>query len=151
LNAQINSSNIGFHSIDKYYNIDSVIINETELRYELRDNIADIVVLATRILKLKKIKNIIVTRGKNGAILVSVKNNKYTTYTCPAFALKTVDKVGSGDAMLAICSLALKQKLDPHLVLFLGSLSASILVEAIGNKEHVNFEKLERMVEYILK
>jgi rfaE bifunctional protein nucleotidyltransferase chain/domain len=151
LNAQINSSNIGFHSIDKYYNIDSVIINETELRYELRDNIADIVVLATRILKLKKIKNIIVTRGKYGAILVSVKNNKYTTYTCPAFALKTVDKVGSGDAMLAICSLALKQKLDPHLVLFLGSLSASILVEAIGNKEHVNFEKLERMVEYILK
>lgn len=151
LNAQINSSNIGFHSIDKYKNIDSVIINETELRHELRDNIEDIEILARKILKLKKIKNIIVTRGINGAILVSLNNNEYVTSTCPAFASKIIDKVGSGDAMLAICSLAIKQKLDPHLVLFLGSLAASILVESTGNKENVSLKKLDRIIEYIFK
>jgi rfaE bifunctional protein nucleotidyltransferase chain/domain len=151
LNTQINSSNIGFHSIDKYHGVASIIINENELRYELRDSITDIKILAKKILKLKKIKNIIITRGKYGALLVSFKNNKYELCECPAFAAKAIDKVGSGDAMLAISSLALKNKLHPELVLFLGSLAASILVESIGNKEKVSLERLERIIEYILK
>ena len=37
LNAQVNASNIGYHTIQKYKNVDCVIINETELRHELRD------------------------------------------------------------------------------------------------------------------
>ena len=68
-----------------------------------------------------------------------------------AFAKRTVDKVGAGDAMLAMASMCLKLKLDPDLVLFLSSLAASILVESIGNKEKVTFEKIDRMIEYVLK
>ena len=84
----------------------------------------------------------------DGAILV---DEKFKVFKCPAFAKKTVDKVGAGDTMLAIASMGLKFKLDPELVLFMSSLAASISVESIGNKESVTVEKIDRMIEYILK
>ena len=37
LNAQINAANVGYHSMRNYKNVDCVIINEKEIRHELRD------------------------------------------------------------------------------------------------------------------
>ena len=148
LNAQINSSNIGFHTINKYNGVNSIVINENELRQELRDNQSDIKVLAKNLIKIKKIENLIITRGSDGAILM---NKNYKFFSCPGFAVKSIDKVGAGDAMLSIASLGLKLKLDPELVLFIGSLAAAISVESIGNKENVTYDKLDRILEYMLK
>lgn len=148
LNAQINASNKGFHNINKYDSINSIVINENELRQEFRDNITHINILAKTLIKNKKIQNLIVTRGINGAILI---NNKYQVFSCPGFALKSIDKVGAGDAMLSLASLGLKLKLDPELVLFISSLAAAISVETIGNKEQVTYHKLDRILEYMLK
>ena len=148
LNAQLNSSNKGFHNINKYSSINSIILNENELRQELRDNTSDINFLAKKLIKSKKIKNLIITRGANGAILVNEKNK---IFSCPGFAKKSVDKVGAGDAMLSLASLGLKLKLDPELILFISSLAAAISVESLGNKECVTYDKLDRFLEYMLK
>jgi rfaE bifunctional protein kinase chain/domain/rfaE bifunctional protein nucleotidyltransferase chain/domain len=148
LNAQVNSANTGYHSINKYSGISSLIINENELRQELRDDKSSLEFLAKKIMLEKNIQSIIVTCGRLGAILV---NDKFKVFKCPAFAKKTVDKVGAGDSMLAIASMGLKLKLDPELILFISSLAASISVESIGNKESVTVEKIDRMIEYILK
>ena len=148
LNAQINASNIGFHTIDKYHGVNSIIINENEIRQELRDNESDIKILAKTLLKNKKIDNLIITRGSDGAILM---NKDYKVFSCPGFALKSIDKVGAGDAMLSIASLGLKLKLDPEIILFISSLAAAISVESVGNKEHVTYQKLDRILEYMLK
>ena len=51
LNAQINSSNRGFHGLFKYKYPEAVIINTSELRYEFKDKISS---LESLILKLKK-------------------------------------------------------------------------------------------------
>tara|TARA_B100001093_G_C26633874_1_gene930109 strand:- start:498 stop:1028 length:531 start_codon:yes stop_codon:yes gene_type:complete len=148
LNSQINASNRGFHNINKYESINSIILNESELRQELRDNNSDIKYLAKKMRKNKKIQNLIITRGASGAILVNKKNK---VFSCPGFAKKSIDKVGAGDAMLSLASLGLKLKLDPELVLFFSSLAAAISVESIGNKEHVTYDKLDRVLEYMLK
>ena len=37
LNAQVNAANVGYHSMRNYKNVDFVIINEKEIRHELRD------------------------------------------------------------------------------------------------------------------
>ena len=37
LNTQINSSNLGYHSLKNYNKSNCLIINERELRYEMRD------------------------------------------------------------------------------------------------------------------
>ena len=55
LNAQANASNIGYHSIQKYRGVDCVVMNETELRHELRDKNEKLKILA------KKLTNIIST------------------------------------------------------------------------------------------
>ena len=43
VNAQINAANRGYHSLTNYKKkSDLVIVNETELRHEMRDNRSDI-------------------------------------------------------------------------------------------------------------
>mgnify|MGYP005990146331 CR=1 FL=1 len=148
VNAQVNSSTQGYNSVANYIGANAIIINENELRQDTRDSVSDIKYLSKKFKKEKKINNLIVTMGKNGAILL---DNFSKIYFCPAFAKKTVDKVGSGDAMLSIISLCLRLKLDPNLILFLGSLAASFSVESLGNKKSINFKDLDRSIEYMLK
>jgi len=108
LNAQANASNIGYHSIQKYRGVDCVVMNETELRHELRDKNEKLKILVKKLTNMIKIKDLIVTRGSTGAILYNSFNKKYIT--CPAFASKVVDKVGAGDSMLSIMSILIKSK-----------------------------------------
>ena len=148
LNAQVNASNSGYHSLRKYKKINTLIINENELRHEMRDKINNSEILARELAKNHKIKNLIVTRGADGAFLL--KNNK-KLLNCPAFANKVVDKVGAGDAMLAIISLCLRVKMPEDLALFIGSLAGSTVVEYIGNSKFINKNELLRQVEYLIK
>ena len=57
LNAQINASNRGFHSLIKYKNIDSLIINENELRHEMRDKIGNLEKMGQELMRFLNIFN----------------------------------------------------------------------------------------------
>jgi rfaE bifunctional protein kinase chain/domain/rfaE bifunctional protein nucleotidyltransferase chain/domain len=135
LNAQINAANIGYHTMNNYKNIDCAIINEAELRHELRDRESAVETLMKKLSKSLHIKNMIVTQGSGGATLYSAEDEIY--HYCPAFAVKVVDKIGSGDAMLALLSCSIKNGFDPDLSLFVGSLAAAQSVETIGNSTPV--------------
>ena len=74
VNAQINSGNIGYHSMKKYKRCDCVIINERELRQEFRDKNKKIEILMKKLSFIQKIKNLIVTRGNEGSILLNKIN-----------------------------------------------------------------------------
>ena len=149
LNAQINAANVGYHSMRKYKNVDCVIINEKEIRHELRDKNGNINSLMKRLAQEQKIKNMIVTKGINGSIFYNRKKNKFDL--SDAFAKKAVDKIGAGDAMLSIVSLCLKSGFDEKLALLAGSLAAADSVETIGNKETINKIKILKSIEHLLK
>ena len=149
LNAQVNASNYGYHSLRKYKKINTLIINENELRHELRDKVTNIEKLSFTLSKEFKIKNLIVTRGNKGALLVRGNTNFFLH--CPAFATNVVDKVGAGDAMLAIISLCLKSKVPDDLSLFLGSLAGAAAVGNIGNSRFIEKKQLMRQVEFLIK
>ena len=148
VNAQVNSSNLSYHSIRKYKNTDCVVVNGLELRHEKRDRYTDIEKLAKEMRKEIKSKNIAVTQGKNGAFIV---NNKGEITNCPAFATKIIDKVGSGDALLATLSIFLQQKNNEKLSLFASSLAAAQSVESIGNSLRLDYLKLLKSITYMLK
>ena len=97
LNAQINAANIGYHTMNNYRNIDCAIINETELRHELRNRETGVETLMKNLAESLQTKNLVVTQGSGGATLYAANNKKY--YHCPAFASKLVDKIGAGDAV----------------------------------------------------
>ena len=149
LNAQVNAANIGYHSMRKYKGIECLIINEKEIRHELRNRTSDVKTLIKRLSKEQKIKNIIVTRGVNGAILYNLKENSFKF--SDAFAKKAIDKIGAGDTMLAIISLCLKSKFSNDLSLLIGSLAASFSTETMGNKDPISKVKILKSIEHILK
>ena len=148
LNAQVNASNVGYHTLSKYKKVDTLIINESELRHEMRNKNEEVKILAKILLKKIGIKNLVVTRGNKGAFLLNSHNN---FIDCPAFAEKVVDKVGAGDTMLAVISLCLKAKVPSDLSLLLGSLAGSISVADFANSNKLDKNYFIRMVETYLK
>ena len=149
LNAQVNAANIGYHSMRNYKNVDCFIVNQREIQHEMRDRNNKTELLMKKLSFQQKIKNIVVTQGKEGALIYNRQNNKFNY--CAAFAEITVDKTGAGDAMLAIISLCLKNKLSNELSLLIGSLAAAQSTESIGNKNPVNKIKILKTLENLLK
>ena len=90
----------------------------------------------TKLCKDFKINILVVTKGKDGAYYYDKKTSKF--YFCPAFAENVVDKIGAGDAMLPLLSVAIKNKLDQEISLLLGSIAAGISVESVGNSRSIN-------------
>jgi rfaE bifunctional protein kinase chain/domain/rfaE bifunctional protein nucleotidyltransferase chain/domain len=149
INAQVNAANRGYHSMRNYKNVDCVIINETEMRHELRDRNGKVEVLMKRLSYEQNIKNLIVTRGDQGSILYNKKDKKFNY--CEAYAKTAIDKIGAGDAMLSIISLCLKYGLDRDLTLLVGSLAGAHSVSTIGNKEAINKTQILKSLESSLK
>jgi rfaE bifunctional protein kinase chain/domain/rfaE bifunctional protein nucleotidyltransferase chain/domain len=149
LNAQINASNIGYHSLQNYKNIDATIINETEVRHEMRNKNEDIKSLSLKLQKKIKTKNLIVTRGNNGAMIFNNKDK--SIIECPAFANKVLDKVGAGDTMLSILSMLIKVGTPNDLALLIGSFAGVYSVETMGNSYSLNKKIFLRHLEFALK
>ena len=149
LNTQINSFNRGYHTVYKYKKINSLIINESELRYELKDKHSTILNLAKKLKKKISVDNIIVTKGKFGSILVNCKN--WSSILCPAFSENTIDTVGAGDTFFALSALCIGSKIDSKLALLIGSLAASFSTNQIGNLSAFNFKILDKQLNHILK
>ena len=133
LNAQVNAANIGYHSMRKYKNLKCLIINEKELRQELRNKNEKIENLMMSFALDQKISNLIVTRGSLGSILLDKKSKKF--YYSDAFAKQAVDKIGAGDAMLSLIALSLKAGFSKEFSLLLSSMAGAQSVEEIGNKK----------------
>ena len=148
LNAQVNAANIGTHNIRKYHDVNCLIINESELRHELRQRDGDVEEMATTLKNMVNAKYIVVTQGKNGAFLI---NGGKVSERSPGFATQVIDKIGSGDALLALLSVCLYSNFDEKLSLFIGSLAAAQSVETIGNSVPVSKAKLLKIISHLLK
>lgn len=149
LNSQINATSKGFSNLNKYNGINTIIINETELRQELKDQTGEVNTLGHRLIKNRNCKNLIVTSGHQGAKLF--KKNVKNTFSCPAFSDYSVDKIGAGDAMLSIASYSMCARFDSDLTLLLGSIAAALTVKSIGNKAEIDKQVLLRTIKYMLK
>ena len=149
LNAQVNASNTGYHSIQKYKGVNCVVINETELRQELRDKNEKLDILTKKLTKMIGIDNLVITSGSDGALLYSSRGKKY--FHCPAFASKVIDKIGAGDSMLSIMSILIKSNFKNIISIFLGSLAGAMSVEEMSNKVPIKKTKLLKYCNHILK
>ena len=149
LNAQVNAFNIGFHTIRNYKNFNTLIINEKEIRHEVRDKVSKLEILMRNLSREKNVKNLIVTVGSRGALLYQKTKNKF--YSVEAYADNIVDKVGAGDTMLSLIDPCLKSNMDTDITLLISSLAAAQSVESMGNEYKVNKIKILKTLENILK
>ena len=149
LNTQINSFNRGVHTVYNYKKINSLIINDSELRYELKDKNSNVLDLAKNLKKKILVDNLIITKGKWGSILINCKN--WSSILCPAFSDNNIDTVGAGDTFFALSSLSIGSKLDSSLGLLISSLAASYSTNQIGNLSTFNYKILKKQLNHILK
>jgi len=149
VNTQLNASNAGFHVISKYNKANLTIINETELRQELRNKIDGVNILIKQLAKKVKATYSVVTCGKLGAKIFSLSNNKITS--CPAFANKVTDKIGTGDTMLALLSLAMYKKLDIRFCMLLSALGAAYNIEHMANSVSLSKSFITKAMQSYLK
>lgn len=149
LNAQVNAFNIGYHTMKNYVNFNTLIINEKEIRHEMRDKAGNLERLMIDLVNERNVKNLIVTSGRNGSILYNKENKKF--FSAEAYATKIVDKIGAGDAMLTLMGLCLKSNLTSELTLLMSSLGAAQSIESLANKDTISKMSILKTLENILK
>ncbi len=149
LNTQINSFNRGYHTVYKYKKMNSFIINESELRYELKDKNSSLSILAKKLSKKIALNNIIVTKGRWGAVQINCKDD--SIISCPAFNDNTIDTVGAGDTFFALSSLTLGSKINSKIGLLISSMAASYSINQLGNISTFNSDILKKHLSHIFK
>jgi len=148
VNTQINAANIGFHTISKYERADYVCIHEGEMRLDARSRRSDLHDLVVRLADRMQCETITVTRGKTGTL---VYNREAGFASCPAFAIKVVDRLGAGDTVLAITALCAAKRLPPDVIGFIGNLVGAQAVRIVGNSRSIDRAELFRNVESLLR
>ena len=104
--------------------------------------------LALKLQKAIDAKYMTVTQGRVGAFLL---NGEEKPIKCPGFASEVVDKVGSGDALLALLSVCLYSGIKENLSLFIASIAAAQSVESIGTSRPVSKVLLLKTISHFLK
>jgi len=147
VNTQINSFNIGYHTISKYKNVNYVCVHEGELRHDYRNRNDPVEHLIKNLSNRIRSDFILITQGTKGSL--AFDNNDYTS--CPAYATKVVDRIGAGDTLLAITSLCFAAGIPKDLTLFIGNLAAAEMIASIGTGMKLNKINLLKSIESLLK
>lgn len=147
LNSQINSYSRGYHSLFNFRSANTIVINESELRYEFRDNLSSIHHLARKLKTIISCKNIIITKGKNGSLFY----NNRKRFETPAFSQNPVDNMGAGDTFLTLVSLFLGTNTDPQLAMLAASVGASYSTLNIGHSNILDKDTLINNISYLIK
>lgn len=148
VNTQINAGNIGYHAISKYARADYICIHEGEIRLDRRNRTGDLQPLIRDLAKRLRCKTIMVTRGKHGT---SLYREGEGFSECPSLAIRVIDRIGAGDAVLAVTSLCAARNLATDVIGLIGNLVGAQAVAIVGNSSSVGRVSLLKSVESLLK
>jgi rfaE bifunctional protein kinase chain/domain/rfaE bifunctional protein nucleotidyltransferase chain/domain len=148
VNTQANAGNRGFHTISRYPRADYVSISQIELGLEMRSRDGDPQEMVSTVLKRIDCPLFTVTRGRKG-ILVFERGRGFSEG--PSFTEHVVDRIGSGDAVLAVTSLAAALGASAELIAFLGNVVGSEAVKIVGHRSFLEANSLKKQINSILK
>jgi bifunctional ADP-heptose synthase (sugar kinase/adenylyltransferase) len=126
VNTQTNADNRGFNTISKYPRADYVSVSETEIRLEERRRHGELHEILVAVAERLSCPRIVVTRGSKGCLCYDRAEGFAEV---PAFTSSIVDRVGAGDAVLAITALCAVQGVSPDL---LGGVAGAVGAQAVG-------------------
>jgi bifunctional ADP-heptose synthase (sugar kinase/adenylyltransferase) len=147
VNTQANPGNLGFHVITRYPRADYVCIDEGEARLATRDRWSTVAELAGALRARVKCSAMSVTRAQQGVLVSSADGSAWEV---PALTRDVVDRMGAGDAYLAVSSPCAAVGLPLDVVALLGSAAGALAVRIVGNRASVEPAALERLVAELL-
>lgn len=149
VNTQLNSGNRGHHVIGRYPRVDFVSINEPELRLATHNRSDPIEGLAEAVGRKTTACHVAITCGSKGVMLRDRNDN--SDHHVPALSTKVLDRIGAGDAFLALSGLCIGGGLPADMAAFVGSVAAAIDVQIVGNRESVDSATLFKYITTLLK
>ena len=148
VNTQSNAGNRGFNHISKYRCADYVCLAGYEIMLETRSQDGDPRNMLAEVAKRIQCKRFTGTYGKRGSLHYDI-NHGFTEV--PALATKVADRVGAGDAVLALTSLLVKQGVPWDVVGFVGNVAGAQMVNELGNRVSINKVALAKHIISLLK
>ncbi len=148
VNTQTNSANTGFNLITKYPRADYVCIDEPEIRLALSDKYGSLEEMMTRIAGRMDCGRITVTRGHNGSLGYAPDTG---FIEIPVLSREIVDRIGAGDAYLAITSACVAAGYPMDMVGFVGNAVGALAVRIVCNREAVEPVPLYKFITALLK
>lgn len=148
VNTQSNAGNRGFNSISRYLRADYVCLATHEIRLETRMREGNSHALLTEVAQRIDCPCFTETRGKWGSLHYTPQSGFIEV---PAFATRVSDRVGGGDAVLAMTSLMVAQGAPWDIVGFVGNLAGAQVVTELGNRCPVNKLALAKHIISLLK
>ena len=149
VNTQVNSGNRGYHVVTRYPRANFICLNAPELWLASHNRHDPTDLLARQIMSELGADGIAITQGAKG--LLAIHKDLSEPHHVPALASKVVDRVGAGDAFLALASICLASGLAPKLSAFVGGAAAALEVQIIGNRRTVERESLLQYISVLLK
>lgn len=148
LNVQTNSANVGFNLVTSYPRAGYVSIDEPEARFAMGERTADIRTVATDLALKMSSEVLSITRGHRGSLVLA---RGQAPELAPALASDVVDRIGAGDAFLAISSPFAAAGVDPAVVGFIGNAAGALAVRTVGNREPVDPVALKKFITTLLR
>jgi rfaE bifunctional protein kinase chain/domain/rfaE bifunctional protein nucleotidyltransferase chain/domain len=148
VNAQVNAGNHGFNTVSKYRRADFISLSEKEIRLETRNPTGELRGLVRRVASDLQCRQLLVTRGAKGSLCYGRDEGFFET---PGFALRTVDRVGAGDAVFAIGSVCAALGAPIDMIGFIGNAVGSEAVGIVGNQRFIERAALLKHIEALLK
>jgi bifunctional ADP-heptose synthase (sugar kinase/adenylyltransferase) len=147
VNTQINAANVRFHAISSYQRADYVCINEAELRSDARERVAPLAPLVEELTKKLDGARVLVTRGSLGVEYFADDQN----FKSPSFATSVVDRIGSGDAVLALSAVCVAAGVPSEAVAFIANVIGAQKVQTMGNSVSIDRVSTHKFIEALLK
>jgi len=148
VNTQSNAGNRGFNSIARYAGAKKAFLNGGEVQLEARNKHAELSVVVVDLARRLEFSEIYVTNGAAGIIAYS---HEMGSFSMPAFAATIIDRVGAGDATLAVISALRSASVPIEMSLFYGNIAGALLVSSIGNEFSISKDYLLGKAEEILR
>lgn len=148
VNTQSNAGNHGFNCISKYPSADFVCIANRELQLAFRKRDVDAVEGMNLLINQFDYKNVLITCGSNGSY---IRTKETVSNWIPAFNSNVKDRVGAGDAVLAITSPLIASGVNPEIVAFIGNIVGAQAVSILGNESFIKKTALCKHILHFLK
>jgi rfaE bifunctional protein nucleotidyltransferase chain/domain len=148
VNVQSNAGNRGFNPISKYSRADYVCLANHEVEVETRRREGPVRDSISEIIRRVSSPRFTVTLGKAGSLHY---DQAHGFVEVPAFATRVLDRVGAGDAVLAVTSLLAYLGAPWDITGFVGNVAGAELVAELGNRVPLERVTLSKHITALLK
>jgi rfaE bifunctional protein nucleotidyltransferase chain/domain len=148
VNVQSNAGNRGFNPLTKYRRADYVCIAMHEVAIETRQRDGGARKSQLEIAQRIDCPRFTITLGKAGSLHYAPSEG-FTE--APALATRVIDRVGAGDAVLAVTSLLARLGAPWDIVGFIGNAAGAQLISELGNRAALDRIALSKQIIALLK